>query len=137
MAVAAATGGYASTVSYPCMEKVGGIDAALELRPSVFVKMTAEQREEMRVTGLREYGELKVRMLMATGAAVLLGCAVTAAMGSAHGGDHLESMRAFAAGGGVGLVYLWMLTRSVDTMGPHGVAGKPEPWTSIFLNPTH
>lgn len=62
------------------------------------------------------------------GAAVLLGCAVAAAVGASHyssttggGGGHLhdplESMRAFAAGGGVGLVYLWMLTRSVDTMG--------------------
>lgn len=66
------------------------------------------------------------------GAAVLMGCAVTAAVGASHysstatGGhlhDSLETMRAYAAGGGVGLVYIWMLTRSVDTMGADAGAG--------------
>jgi hypothetical protein len=85
MAAAAASEGKPRTVSFPCMDKVGGRDPALELRPSVFGRMTPEQREMMRVDGLREYGELKVRMLAATGCAVLLGCAVTAAVG-AHGG---------------------------------------------------
>ena len=72
----------------------------------------------MRAESLREYGALKVRMLAVTGAAVLLGCGVTAAMSR---GSDLEAMRAFASGGGVGLVYLWMLTRNVDTLG-YGVA---------------
>ena len=112
MAEAAATDGKPRFVSYPCMEKVGGIDAALELRPSVFVKMTAEQLEDMRMEGLKEYGELKVRMLAATGAAVVLGCGVTAVLGH----HDYESIRAFASGGGVGLVYLYMLCCDVDGM---------------------
>jgi len=121
MAAAVASSGIGSVVSFPCMDVVGGRDPALELRPSVFVRMTAEQRERMRADGIREYGELKVRMLVATGVAVVLGCAVTAAMG-ARGGAHdsLESMRAFASGGSVGLVYLWMLMCSVDTVGVVG-----------------
>jgi hypothetical protein len=101
----------AAPVSFPCGENVRD---AVELRPSAFVKLTPEQRMEMRAEGLREYGALKVRMLAVTGAAVVLGCGVTAAMSR---GSDLEAMRAFASGGGVGLVYLWMLTRNVDALG--------------------
>ena len=104
-----------SATSFPCGENVRD---AVELRPSAFVKLTPEQRAEMRAEGLREYGALKVRMLAVTGAAVVLGCGVTAAMSR---GSDLEAMRAFASGGGVGLVYLWMLTRNVDALG-YGVA---------------
>ena len=104
-----------SATSFPCGENVRD---AVELRPSAFVKLTPEQRAEMRAEGLREYGALKVRMLAVTGAAVVLGCGVTAAMSRGSG---LEAMRAFACGGGVGLVYLWMLTRNVDALG-YGVA---------------
>ena len=104
-----------ASTSFPCGENVRD---AVELRPSAFVKLTPEQRAEMRAEGLREYGALKVRMLAVTGAAVLLGCGVTAAMSR---GSDLEAMRAFASGGGVGLVYLWMLTRNVDALG-YGVA---------------
>ena len=123
MAAEAADGSRPSVISFPCMEVVGRHDPALELRPSAYVRMTAEQREAMRAEGLKEYGELKVRMLAATGVAVLAGCAVTAAV-SKGPTDSLEDIRAFASGGGVGLVYLWMLTRSVDTMGPAGGAHK-------------
>ena len=101
----------AKPVSFPCGENVRD---AVELRPSAFVKLTPEQRMEMRAEGLREYGALKVRMLAVTGAAVVLGCGVTAAMSR---GSDLEAMRAFASGGGVGLVYLWMLTFNVDALG--------------------
>ena len=104
-----------ASTSFPCGENVRD---AVELRPSAFVKLTPEQRVEMRAEGLREYGALKVRMLAVTGAAVVLGCGVTAAMSRGSG---LEAMRAFACGGGVGLVYLWMLTRNVDALG-YGVA---------------
>ena len=104
-----------ASTSFPCGENVRD---AVELRPSAFVKLTPEQRVEMRAESLREYGALKVRMLAVTGVAVLLGCGVTAAMSR---GSDLEAMRAFASGGGVGLVYLWMLTRNVDTLG-YGVA---------------
>ena len=104
-----------ASTSFPCGENVRD---AVELRPSAFVKLTPEQRVEMRAESLREYGALKVRMLAVTGAAVLLGCGVTAAVSR---GSDLEAMRAFASGGGVGLVYLWMLTRNVDTLG-YGVA---------------
>ena len=104
-----------ASTSFPCGENVRD---AVELRPSAFVKLTPEQRVEMRAEGLREYGALKTRMLAVTGAAVLLGCGVTAAVSR---GSDLEAMRAFASGGGVGLVYLWMLTRNVDTLG-YGVA---------------
>ena len=104
-----------ASTSFPCGENVRD---AVELRPSAFVKLTPEQRAEMRAEGLREYGALKVRMLAVTGAAVVLGCGVTAAMSR---GSDLEAMRAFASGGGVGLVYLWMLTRNVDALG-YGVA---------------
>ena len=104
-----------ASTSFPCGENVRD---AVELRPSAFVKLTPEQRVEMRAEGLREYGALKVRMLAVTGAAVVLGCGVTAAMSR---GSDLEAMRAFASGGGVGLVYLWMLTRNVDALG-YGVA---------------
>ena len=103
-------------VSFPCRERLGDVGSeALELRPSAFIKMTAEQRAAMRAEGLREYGELKLKMLAATGAAVVLGCAVTAAS-SRNSGD-FEALRAFAAGGGVGMTYLWMLTLSIDTLG--------------------
>jgi hypothetical protein len=122
MATAAASEGNAGTMSFPCMDLVGGRDAALELRPSEFKRMTAEQRAAMREEGLREYGELKFRMLAATGASVVLGCGVTAAL--SHGGDGLETMKAFASGGGVGLIYLYMLTRSVDTLGGGAAAGN-------------
>ena len=54
--------------------------------------MTAEQRAAMRAEGLREYGELKLKMLAATGAAVVLGCAVTAAS-SRNSGDFEASAR--------------------------------------------
>ena len=104
-----------ASTSFPCGENVRD---AVELRPSAFVKLTPEQRVEMRAESLREYGALKVRMLAVTGVAVLLGCGVTAAMSR---GSDLEAMRAFASGGGVGLVYLWMLTRNVDALG-YGVA---------------
>ena len=72
-----AAGGVSSSAStsFPCGENVRD---AVELRPSAFVKLTPEQRVEMRAEGLREYGALKVRMLAVTGAAVLLGCGVTA-----------------------------------------------------------
>ena len=60
-----------ASTSFPCGENVRD---AVELRPSAFVKLTPEQRVEMRAEGLREYGALKVRMLAVTGAAVLLGC---------------------------------------------------------------
>ena len=122
MATAAASEGNAGTMSFPCMDLVGGRDAALELRPSEFKRMTAEQRAAMREEGLREYGELKFRMLAATCASVVLGCGVTAAL--SHGGDGLETMKAFASGGGVGLIYLYMLTRSVDTLGGGAAAGN-------------
>ena len=102
---------HGAPVSFPCGENVRD---AVELRPSAFVKLTPEQKMEMRAEGLREYGALKVRMLAVTGAAVVLGCGVTAAMSR---GSDLEAMRAFASGGGVGLVYLWMLTRNVDALG--------------------
>ena len=111
-----------ASVSFPCGEKLRD---AIELRPSAFVKLTPEQKLEMRLEGLREYGALKTRMLLVTGAAVVAGCAVTAAMngGSNDGG---EAMRSFASGGGVGLVYLWMLTRNVDALGGNVVVQATE-----------
>ena len=130
MAIAAEERRRGAIVSYPCDDWVGGTnpdDAALELRPNGFFKMTPEQRTKMREDGLREYGELKFKMLTATGVAVALGCLATASLsgdGAEHGADHLELMRSFASGGGVGLVYLYMLTRSVDTIGP-GDSAKP------------
>ena len=130
MAIAAEEQRRGAIVSYPCEDWVGGTnpdDAALELRPNGFFKMTPEQRTKMREDGLREYGELKFKMLTATGVAVALGCLATASLsgdGAEHGADHLELMRSFASGGGVGLVYLYMLTRSVDTIGP-GDSAKP------------
>mmetsp|Transcript_1758 Transcript_1758/g.7307 ORF Transcript_1758/g.7307 Transcript_1758/m.7307 type:complete len:450 (+) Transcript_1758:198-1547(+) len=130
MAIAAEEQRRGAIVSYPCDDWVGGTnpdDAALELRPNGFFKMTPEQRTKMREDGLREYGELKFKMLTATGVAVALGCLATASLsgdGAEHGADHLELMRSFASGGGVGLVYLYMLTRSVDTIGP-GDSAKP------------
>jgi len=130
MAVAAEQRRRGAVATYPCDDWVGGTnpdDAALELRPNGFFKMTVEQRTKMREDGLREYGELKFKMLTATGVAVALGCLATASLsdaGASHGADHLELMRAFASGGAVGLVYLYMLTRSVDTIGP-GDAAKP------------
>ena len=128
MAVQAESQRRGAIVSYPCDDWVGGTnpdDAALELRPNGFFKMTSEQRTRMREDGLREYGEMKFKMLTATGAAVALGCLATASMSGGHGdSDHLELMRSFASGGGVGLIYLYMLTRSVDTIGP-GDAKKP------------
>ena len=133
MAAEAALEGKTSVVSYPCMERLGAAGAeALELRPSAFVKMTSEQRAEMRAQGLKEYGELKTRMLTATGAAVLLGCAVTAAVSRSSGSGDLEAMRSFASGGGVALVYLWMLTRSVDVIGGGVVKSQPDEEYSIF-----
>jgi hypothetical protein len=128
MAVQAESQRRGAIVSYPCDDWVGGTnpdDAALELRPNGFFKMTSEQRTRMREDGLREYGEMKFKMLTATGAAVALGCLATASMSGGHGdSNHLELMRSFASGGGVGLIYLYMLTRSVDTIGP-GDAKKP------------
>jgi len=119
------TGDRRHWVSFPCRERLGDVGSeALELRPSAFIKMTAEQRAAMRAEGLREYGELKLKMLAATGAAVVLGCAVTAAS-SRNSGD-FEALRAFAAGGGVGMTYLWMLTLSIDTLGG-GSAPPPGP----------
>ena len=83
MAVQAESQRRGAIVSYPCDDWVGGTnpdDAALELRPNGFFKMTSEQRTRMREDGLREYGEMKFKMLTATGAAVALGCLATASM---------------------------------------------------------
>lgn len=102
------------TVSFPCFEKLWD---AVELRPSNFVKRTPEQVLEMRLEGLREYGMMKQRMLVVTGVAIAVGCAVTAVINGIDNRDGHEAITAFASGGALGLVYLWMLTRNVDALG--------------------
>ena len=48
------TGDRRHWVSFPCRERLGDVGSeALELRPSAFIKMTAEQRAAMRAEGLR------------------------------------------------------------------------------------
>ena len=134
MAAEAALEGKTSVVSYPCMERLGAAGAeALELRPSAFVKMTSEQRAEMRAQGLKEYGELKTRMLTATGAAVLLGCAVTAAVSRSSGSGDLEGpRRSFASGGGVALGTSGCSEGSVDVIGCGVVKSQPDEEYSVF-----
>lgn len=114
-------------VSYPWGDEVGR-DGAAELRPSLMPKLTEEERAQLRVDGLKEYGMLKLQLIGGTGVIIAAGAAAAAVTAGP------EAARAFAAGGGVGLLYLWLLTRSVDALPAPALPGmEPRPVIAEML----
>lgn len=115
-------------ISFPWGDEVGGRDGAAELRPSLMPFFTAEQRAQIRVDGLKEYGTLKLQLIGATGVIVAAGAAAATVTAGP------EAARAFSCGGGVGLLYLWLLTRSVDAIpAPTQPGTEPRPVIAEML----
>jgi len=103
----------ADAVRFPCSRTLGVDDCpAAELRPQVTVTRTPEEVQSMVERGMEEYAELKKRLLITNVELVIAGTLACAGLlGIAYA-------KAFAGGGVVGLLYIYLLEKQVDSLAP-------------------
>lgn len=97
---------------FPCGRVLGDDEPAAELRPKMVMERTLEEKRAVQDLDMADYRAFKASMLkINTGLVVTGAVAATAALGIDYG-------KAFCGGGVVGLLYLYLLEKQVDSLAP-------------------